>query len=278
MKKFAFILMICILLLTTLISASESGVSYGDVPSTEVDAAVDAIKDDIYAKGLYMRLDRLLAPDGNDYGTRGDAWLILKDNYLCIFVDVQTTDLVEPDADLQQSSPWSVESVEVFINPGNTDDNANTIQYRIDTAGWPCVYTQTGQADYGPDMVGSQFDYAAAITAGGYAVEFKIPLTDYARGTKIGFQFQINDPNDEGQVHVMSPSSLTASSWTAELYDYITIGAALPVETEAPETEPPAETPAPVEAPAAQTGEPVLISVLSVAVAAAVLMLKKKKA
>ena len=278
MKRFAFILITCMLLFTNMIYASESGVSYGDVPATEIDITIDAVKDDIYAKGLHMRLERLLAPDGNDYGTRGDAWLLLKDKYLCIFVAVQTTDLIEPDADLQQNSPWSVESVEVFLNPGNTDDNANTTQYRIDTAGWPCVYTQTGQADYGHDMVGSQIDYAAAITADGYDVEYKIPLTDYAQGTKIGFQIQINDPNDEGQVHVMSPSSLTASSWTAELYDYITIGAALPVETEAPDTEPPAETPAPVITPAAQTGESIVMLMMSAALAASILIIKKKKA
>jgi len=118
------------LLLTINVFASESGVSYGDVPSTPADNAIDAFKDDIYAKGLYMRLDRQLAPEGNDYGTRGDAYLILKDNFLCIFVDVQSTNLIEPDADLQASTPWNTESVEVFINPGNTDDNANTIQNR----------------------------------------------------------------------------------------------------------------------------------------------------
>lgn len=265
MKKLALLLTACVLLLTIGIFASESGVSYGDVPATEVDVVIDAAKDEIYAKGLYMRLDRLLAPDGNDYGTRGDAYLLLKDNFLCIFVDVQTTDLIPPDPDLQANSPWSVESVEVFINEGNTDDNANTVQYRIDTTGWPCVYTQAGQADYGHDMVGSQFGYASVITGTGYAVEYKIPLKDYAQGTKIGFQFQINDPNDAGQVHTMSQSSLTASSWTAELYDYITIGAPLPVETEPPATEAAAEAPA-EEAPvviSAQTGDIVLFALLT---------------
>ncbi len=279
MKKLSFVLILCILLLTINVFASESGVSYGDVPSTPADIAIDAVKDDIYAKGLYMRLDRQLAPEGNDYGTRGDAYLILKDNFLCIFVDVQSTNLIEPDADLQASTPWNTESVEVFINPGNTDDNANTIQYRIDTADWPCVYTQTGQADYGPDMVGSQLGYAAAITGTGYAVEFKIPLTDYAQGTKIGFQFQINDPNDEGQVWTMSQSSLTASSWTAELYDYITIGTALPVETEAPVTEAAAEAPVETAAPvtaAAQTGDIVLCAVL-LGIASVITVFRAKK-
>ncbi len=280
MKKLSFLMVLCILLLTTGIFASESGISYGDVPSTTADIAIDAAKDDIYAKGLYMKLDRLLDPAGNDYGTRGDAWLLLKDNSLCIFVDVQSTDLIPPDPDLQASSPWNTESVEVFINPGNTDDNAATIQYRIDTANWPCVYTQAGQADYGPDMVGSQFGYASAITGTGYAVEFKIPLTDYAQGAKIGFQFQINDPNDEGQVHTMSQSSLTASSWTAELYDYITIGAALPVETAAPETEAAAEAPAEAaaEAPAAaaQTGDVALYAVL-LGISSVVAALRAKK-
>lgn len=273
--RFFYTIILCSLIISLNVFASESGVSYGDVPSTDADIVIDAKKDDIYAKGLYMRLDRLLAPDGNDYGTRGDAYIILKEKYLCIFVDVQTTDLIEPTADLQASTPWNVESVEVFINEGNTDDNTVTVQYRIDTTGWPCVYTQTGQADYGADMVGDQFGYAAALTGTGYAVEFKIPLNTYSEGTKIGFQFQINDPNEAGQVHVMSPSSLTASSWTAELYDYITIGAPLPVETEPPQTEPemPAEPP---PATAAQTGD-IMCAALVAAAAAAVIIKANKK-
>lgn len=275
MKRLSLILILCLFLLASGVFASGSGKSYGDVPSTPADIKIDAVKDDIYAKGLSMKIDRMLDPAASDYGTRGDAYILLKDNYLCIFIDVKTTGIIEPTSDLQASAPWSTESVEVFINEGNTDDNANTVQYRIDTTGWPCVYTQAGQADYGADMVGDKLGYAAAITGTGYAVEFKIPLKTYAQGTKIGFQFQINDPNDAGQVQVMSPSSLTASSWTAELYDYITIGAALPVETAAPVTEAAAET-APVVAAAAQTGDLAVCAAIFGLAAVAVIAFAKK--
>jgi Domain of unknown function (DUF1083). len=279
MKKITLALFLCFMLFTLSVFASESGASYGDVPSTTENITVDAVKDDIYAKGLNMTIDRLLDPAGNDYGTRGNAYLLIKDNSLYIYVDVTTTDIIEPTSDLQTSTPWNTESVEVFINEGNTDDNAVTVQYRIDTTGWPCVYTQGGQADYGADMVGDEFGYAAAITSTGYAVEFRIPLTTYSQGTKVGFQFQINDPNDAGQIQVMSRSSLTASSWTAELYDYITIGAPIVIETEAPVTEAPAQTPAAETAAptAAQTGDiAICAAIFGLAAAAAIFIASKK--
>lgn len=64
----------------------------------------------------------------------------------------------------------------------------------------------------------------------------------------------------------MSQSSLTASNWTAELYDYITIGAALPVETAAPVTA------------SAQTGDIVLCAALLGIVSAIAVFRAKKKA
>lgn len=275
MKRISISLLLCALLFTLSVFAAEAGANYGDVPSTQTDIKIDAVKDDVYAKGLKMIIDRPLDPAAADYGTRGEGYLLFKGSDLYVFVSVTSADLIAPAADLQASTPWTTESVEVFINEGNTDDNANTMQYRIDTSGWPCVYNQAGQADYGADMVGKQIGYAAAITDTGYNVEFRIPIKNAAQGAKIGFQFQINDPNEAGQVQVMSRSSLTASSWTAELYDYITVGAPLPVETEAPATEAAVET-APAAA-SAQTGDMLIYIAIFGAAAIAVITFAAKK-
>lgn len=282
MKKFA-LAMAALLVLSVLAIpaiAAEAGASLGDVPQSYADIVVDAVKDDIYESGLKLDISRPLTDGQDETGTSGIGWLLYKDGWLYEYIEVTDPQLFPPDPDKQTGTPWETDSVEVFVNVTNSDESTDVLQFRIDVTGWPCVYDQNGLADYGPDAVGDQFKYAAKEVSGGYILEFGIPL-NVAEGTKVGFQNQINDRYDDdmSQVQWMTPSSLGSSSWTAELYDYIVIGAMLtpPVE-EAPAEEAPAEEapaaaePAPIAeaAPAAPAAAAQTSDIASVAIIAAV--------
>ncbi len=240
MKKLALFLAMLLTLsaLSIASAAAAAGASLGDVPQSYDDITVDAVKDDIYDEGLILDISRPLTDGQDATGCSGTGWLLYKDGWLYEYAEIKDPQLFDPDPAKQSSSPWNTDSLEVFINAKNSDANEDTMQYRIDVKGWPCVYDRNGKADYGEKAVGDQFLYAAKAISGGYAVEFGIPVK-VAQGAKIGFQNQINDryDNDAKQVQWMTESSLKSSSWTAEKYDYIVIGAELTppvVEEEAP--------------------------------------------
>ena len=266
--------------LTAEIVAEKS--SLGDVPQSYADISVDATMDDIYNEGLKLDISRPLTEGQDETGTHGTGWLLYKDGWLYEYAEIIDPQLFDPDPDKQQNTPWETDSLELFVNTLNSDESTDIMQYRIDCQGWPCVYDQNGTADYGADAVGDQFRYAERAISGGYAVEFAVPL-NVAEGTKVGFQNQINDryDDDASQVQWMTPSSLSSSSWTAELYDYIVIGSMLTppaVETAAPAAEaaPAAAAPA-AAAPAAQTGDITAVSVLAAVAALGCAVVVSKK-
>ncbi|MCR5264027.1 MAG: hypothetical protein K6D94_09145, partial [Clostridiales bacterium] len=202
--------------------------SLGNVPQSYADIAVDAQKDDIYAEALVLDISRPLTDGQDETGCHGTGWLLYKDGWLYEYAEITDPQLFDPDPDKQQNTPWETDSLELFVNVKNSEDSTDVMQYRIDCQGWPCVYDQNGIADYGPEAVGDQFKYAERAINGGYAVEFAVPL-NVAEGAHVSFQNQINDryDDDQSQVQWMTPSSLNSSSWTADLYDYIVIGAML---------------------------------------------------
>jgi LPXTG-motif cell wall-anchored protein len=292
MKKFLMVSLILSLLMSIASFGAADGASLGTVPQTTADIAVDATKDDIYDKGLYLELTRPITEGQADYGTKGEAWVLFKDGILYAYVHVNDSSIETPDPAKQESSPWETESVEIFVDANNSGDVANVLQYRIDVTNWPCVYTQGGQADYGPDMVKDQFKYASKLGNNEYWLEYGIPVAGTAAaGKQVGFQFQINDRNEAGSVQVMSPSSLGSSSWTAETYDYIVVGDVTAVEevevveeltpavdagtpTTPAVTAPATTTPAPT---APQTGDTtmLLIALAGIALIGAIIVTKK---
>lgn len=277
MKKFLVLALTLALMTSISIFAAPDGASFGDIPQTTVSINVDAQKDEIYDQGLVIPLERPLTETSPDYGTRGTAWCLFNNGTLYAFVHVQDKDIETPDPAMQTGQPWSTESVEIFIDAGNTGESANVMQYRIDVTGWPCIYNQGGRADYGQEAVGDAIGYAAKLGTNEYWVEFAIPVEGATeKGFTFGFQFQVNDRNTTGdgtQTHVMSPSSLNSQSWTAELYDYAVVGDMIVIEEEIiEEVVPPAETEtaAPVAKPsgAAQTSDYTFVFYMFIIIAA----------
>lgn len=283
MKRLLVFAMVLSLLCTMAFAHTDGGL-LGDVPQTSEAITVDAVKDAIYDFGLSVPITY---PNGtSDVKATANAWLLSKDGYLYVYAEIKDADVVVAPADLQTSSPWSIDSLELFINSDNSDDNAATTQYRIDNEGWPCVYDQNGRADYGPDAVGSAFMYAEVDTSAGYNVEFAVPVT----GSAVGINFQVNDVSSDGsdQTWAMVHSDVTgsgSSSWTAGDYPYITIGGStvsLPVEvveeTPAADEAPAADTSAATTAPAAaQTSDIIPAAVVMALLGAAGLVICKKR-
>ena len=290
MKKLIVLALTLAIMMSISVFAAPDGASLGDIPQTTETITIDANKDDIYDKGLVLALDRIQTEGQNDYGTKGTVWCVFNNGKLYAFVHMTDKDIETPDPAKQTGEPWSTESVEVFIDAGNTGDVANVMQYRIDVTGWPSVYNQSGLANYGQEAVGDSFGYAAKLGNNEYWLEFAIDIPGAAtQGFQFGFMFQNNDRNTTGdgtQVILYTPSSLNSGSWTAELYDYAVVGEMIIEEVVeevavAPAEEAPAAaaetapaTAAPVAAP--QTSDSfVLYAIAIIAVLGTALVVKK---
>ena len=240
MKRKLLALTLVLSALITGVSAHVDGGNLGDVPNTAEKITVDGKKDEIYDQALKVKVDQ---PNGtSEVKATADAWLLYSDGRLYVYAEVTDKDIVDPTADLQESSPWSTDSLEVFINEKNSDDAADIMQYRIDCTGFPSVYNQGGLAEYGQGKADSYFTYAARNTDNGYAVEYSIPVS----AKEIGICFQVNDVLSDGsQTWAMAHSDVTgsgANSWTAGEHPYVTIGGS-PVALAAAATDDPPASP-----------------------------------
>ncbi len=242
------------------------GGKLGDVPGTGTAISVDGVKDDIYADGLTAEIKYEKGDSSKEVAATGVVTMLCTDGYLYVFFEVNDADIVEPDTSLQQSSPWRTDSCEVFVNEKNSASENDVVQYRIDCSGWPCAYTRTGVAAYGPSAAGKYFEFAEVDTAKGYNAEFKIPLKTVGKNIlagnstdAIGVNFQINDVNSTdfnltwATVYSKYYDHGT-DSWDVFAYPYVTLANSglVPKPTEAPATEVPAtEVPA-TEVPATE--------------------------
>ena len=239
--------------------AHVDGGKLGDVPGTGTAISVDGVKDNIYADGLTAEIKYEKGDSSKEVAATGVVTMLCTDGYLYVFFEVNDADIVEPDASLQQSSPWRTDSCEVFVNEKNSASENDVVQYRIDCSGWPCAYTRTGVAAYGPSAAGKYFEFAEVDTAKGYNAEFKIPLKTVGKNIlagnstdAIGVNFQINDVNSTDFTLTWATVYSKyydhgTDSWDVFAYPYVTLANSglVPKPTEAPATEVPAtEVPA----------------------------------
>jgi hypothetical protein len=275
-----FVIMICLALAAALYGgqtlftrsaaqpafAHVDGGKLGDVPGTGTAIAVDGVKDSIYADGLTAEIKYEKGDSSKEVAATGVVTMLCTDGYLYVFFEVSDADIVEPDASLQQSSPWRTDSCEVFVNEKNSSSENDVVQYRIDCSGWPCAYTRTGVAAYGPSAAGKYFEFAEVDTAKGYNAEFKIPLKTAGKNIlagnstdAIGVNFQINDVNSTDFTLTWATVYSKyydhgTDSWDVFAYPYVTLAnnGLVPKPTEVPATEVPAtEVPA-TEVPATE--------------------------
>ncbi len=257
MKKFFSAILAGVVLasMAASVAASDIGESKGNVPKVPdgqitIDGKIDEA---VWADALQVQIDTFNV-GSEDVGGTGTAYMLWTDGKYYLAVDVKDPDVVLSTEDVQMSTPWTTDSVEMFFDFGN--ENAGDIhQFRVDYSGFPSYYmNQTGDAQaYGHEQAKEYFDgYAASLTKDGYSIEMLVNLDKYGikEGDAIGLQLQINNILSDNVTATASvynmASSLGALSWQSDSYDYVVLGPELEIE-EAPADEA-------VDAPAENTG------------------------
>ncbi len=286
MKKLFSVILAGVILssLAASVSASYDAAKVADVPkvpSADLITIDGKMDDAVWADAVKVELNQFNT--GEDNGTHGTAYMLWGDDTWYLFYDVSDAEIVPPAEDLQQSSPWNTDSVEMFFDFGN--EHADLVQqFRVDAAGWLSYYVEGGGTSiYGPEA-GKYFgDYAVTMDAAGYNVEVAVNLSEWGlkEGDAIGLQLQINDmtaANATGTTAVYNMAqSLGAGSWEADLYDYVVLGAALEVPEEPAADEvvdAPTDTTAPTTAPT--TADAGIVAAAAVMAVAAGVVLSKK--
>ncbi|MCH7230974.1 endo-1,4-beta-xylanase [Glycomyces sp. L485] len=136
-------------------------------------------------------------------GARARVRLLWDDTYLYALFAVD-------DAELDESSPdvWAHDSVELFVNPGNTKSGAYGPldgQYRVSFSGTESLNTGTAAG---------ALTSAAATTATGYLVEMAVALPEgFGTGSMLGLDAQVNDAADGARTGVTTWHDPTGDSW-----------------------------------------------------------------
>ena len=196
----------------------------GTTPIT-VDAQMD---ESVWVNALQIPIDCLNS--GENTGTSGIAYLLWAENKWYLTVDVKDADVVVPTEEAQQNHPWTTDSVEIFFDFGNQHKEL-VKQYRIDCAGYPSYYVETG-AHYAYGEAAKPYfgNYAVNITDDGYIIEMCMNMEEYhlIDGYEVGIQLQINDMkgnNPDGAAAVYNMwSAMGSGSWDVHAYDYVTLG------------------------------------------------------
>ncbi len=262
------------------VSASYDAAKVADVPkvpSADLITIDGKMDDAVWADAVKVELNQFNT--GEDNGTHGTAYMLWGDNTWYLFYDVSDAEIVPPAEDLQQSSPWNTDSVEMFFDFGN--EHADLVQqFRVDCAGWLSYYTEGGaDSIYGPEAGQFFGDYKVTMDAAGYNVEVAVNLEKWGlkEGDAIGLQLQINDmtaANPSGTTAVYNMAqSLGAGSWDADLYDYVVLGGALEVPEEPAEDVPAEDAPAATAPTTADAG--IVAAAAVMAIAAGVVLSKK---
>ncbi len=291
MKKLFSVVLAGVVLsaLTASVAASDIGESKGAVPKIDSGVIkVDGEMDDAYAQALKVDINQFFI--GTETGTYGEAYMLWADGSYYLYVRVYDNDVQIPGEDVQMSTPWCTDSVEMFFDFGNEHEDL-VQQFRVDYSGFPSYYSEGGaDSAYGPEAAAPYFDeYAATWTNYGYNIEMRVNLEKYGlkEGDAIGLQLQINDMTAADTVNTTAvynmASSLNAGSWEVDNYDYITLGSRIEVEVpadpaEETPTEPAEGDTAPVETTTAPTtADAGIVAAAAVMAAAAGIVLSKKR-
>ena len=157
-----------------------------------IDGALDASYTDPIPR---LRVSQPVTPDAG-MGTYADVRLAYYENLLFVHAVVHDSDIVTPDASMQETEPWNTDSLELLLNhPG-----ASTIhQWRLDVSEYPTYYTHDGSAyGYGKTDAAPYFaDYCVTVSDNGtYTIEAALLLPEnlvFYGDEAVGIQMQIND-------------------------------------------------------------------------------------
>lgn len=178
------------------------------VPLAKTAPVIDGDKDKAWKKAATVATD--VRVEGAADGAKADVSLMWDDNAIYALFEV-----TDPNLDESSANPWEQDSVEVFLNPGNTKEGGYGEadgQYRVSFGN---VVTLGGN---GPDA--GEITSAAVATSAGYTVEIAIALAEGqgAIGAEHGLELQVNDATDGVRTAAHTWYDPTGQSWSTNKY------------------------------------------------------------
>jgi endo-1,4-beta-xylanase len=161
-------------------------VGHVDVPQAAVAPEIDGQIEAGWQDAATVRTD--VRVEGSADGAKADVRLLWDDQRLYVLAEVADSQL---NAD--NSNAWEQDSVEIFLDPGNTKSGAfkpEDGQYRVSF--------QNHQSISGdPAIVGDNLTSAAVAVDGGYLIEAAVDIEGGATaGSFLGLELQVNDATD----------------------------------------------------------------------------------
>jgi endo-1,4-beta-xylanase len=173
------------------------------VPLAETAPSINGEKDAVWDDASTVATE--VNVEGGADGATADVSLIWDDKALYALFEV-----TDPQLDESSPNPWEQDSVELFLNPGNTKEGGYGEadgQYRVSFTN---AVTLGGN---GPEA--GALTSAAAVTDTGYRVEMSIALAEgHAEvGAEHGLELQVNDATDGVRTAVHTWYDPTGMSW-----------------------------------------------------------------
>lgn len=178
------------------------------VPLAKAAPVIDGDKDKAWKKAATVATG--VKVEGSADGAKADVSLMWDDNAIYALFEV-----TDPNLDESSANPWEEDSVEVFLNPGNTKEGGYGEadgQYRVSSSN---VVTLGGN---GPEA--GEITSAATVTSTGYTVEVAIALAEGqgAIGAEHGLDLQVNDATDGVRTAAHTWYDPTGQSWSTNKY------------------------------------------------------------
>ena len=175
--------------------------SFVEVEEAATAPVIDATIDDAWADANSVATDKQVTGTDGAIATVRTLW---KDDTLYVLAEV-----ADPTVDLTGSDPWTQDSVEIYMDAGNSKNGSyrpDDMQIRINADN----VVSFGTGDEATQA--ARLTSATALVDGGYVVEAAINLLDYGgAGTFQGLDFQVNDATDGDRTSITNwadPSGL----------------------------------------------------------------------
>lgn len=174
------------------------------VPRAKNAPVIDGEREKAWKKAATVATD--VRVEGAEDGAKADVSLMWDANAIYALFEV-----TDPNLDESSANPWEEDSVEVFLNPGNTKEGGYGEadgQYRVSFSN---VVTLGGN---GPEA--GAVTSAAVVTSTGYRVEIAIALAEGQGevGAEHGLDLQVNDATDGVRTAAHTWYDPTGQSWS----------------------------------------------------------------
>ena len=218
-------------------------VAYVAIPQAPATPMIDGTVDEAWADAPAVTTDVQI--EGTD-GAAASIRLLWSEGALYVLAEV-----TDPVLNAANSNAWEQDSVEIFVNPGNTKASA----YGPDDGQYRISYTNAQSLGGEPALLGN-LTSATAVTDTGYLVEASIALAGPVEpGVLVGLEFQVNDAGAEGtRIAVHTWTDPTGQSYQDTTRWGVAQLLAPEVQPSTPVVEPPAPVAIPIVAAPAFTG------------------------